>query len=375
MSGNIWFNPARFNPQQFNYSLALAAQTDPRVLQQAAQLQQLFGQDALLASGYGSRGFQTQGFPANACGCMPSPAIQFSGAPAGRGLAPNADGKGVKTAGGYEVAATGNSAGWQIKGPDGKPLYEVSGDPHIYKINADGSKTHIGDFTKDSQFRLPDGTVIACDTTSEHGRSVTQGLTIMNGNDAVKIEGIANNQIKRGEITATGFDERAKLDPKQDIFHIGGSAEANGQKIFIERNGKMEGELYSVGGSKYNGDQYIPEAKAGTEGQYFVDPRLRPQIGSDAWGNQLRGEMVDVARRTGSPEYAKQMAQLAEADHFHGMLVGALGYDPTQMFGGYGQWGGFPQQQFSVGNLFQLLYFQEAQNQLFANQRYNTINV
>ena len=30
------------------------------------------------------------------------------------------DGKGVKTAGGYEVAATGNSAGWQIKGPDGK---------------------------------------------------------------------------------------------------------------------------------------------------------------------------------------------------------------------------------------------------------------
>ena len=62
------------------------------------------------------------------------------------------------------------------------------------------------------------------------------------------------------------------------------------------------------------------------------------------------------------------MGQLMFADHLSSLI------NPYN-FGGFGQWGGFPQQTLSVGNLFQMLQFQDMQSQLINSARYNTINV
>jgi hypothetical protein len=95
----------------------------------------------------------------------------------------------VKTPGGYVVVPEGKDSAWRIYGPNqsygDEPLTRVWGDPHVNE--KDGTRW---DFTKDSNFQLPDGTIIRCDTTSETGASFSQRLDIIAGNDRVVIDGI-----------------------------------------------------------------------------------------------------------------------------------------------------------------------------------------
>jgi hypothetical protein len=360
---NAWFNPTSYSPAsmaQFQYSLAMHLQTNPASLQQLTllnQFPQLGGWQQLQAPNF-----------TGPAGYVPQPRIEFSGAPAGRGLQTNPEGwpqGSVRTAGGYTVVPEGKDAAWSVYGPNAKPgdapLTRVWGDPHVNE--KDGTRW---DFTKNSNFRLPDGTNISVDTTSQTGQSVSSTLNITNGMDRVTISGIERNRPQTSAVSYDGYEYRA-AQGNRDTFHLGGTAD--NQRWFLERDGRMQGE---VTGARYDSTTNRYEQVVNGDSQYTVDPSLRPQFGSPAWGNQLRMEAVDVARRTGNAEYAHQVAQLMSADHVHGQLTQMLGYDPTRLFGGYGQFGGFPQMTYSVGNLFQLLALQEIHNQALANSRGST---
>jgi hypothetical protein len=368
-NGAYWFNPTSFSPAhaaQMQYALALHAQGNPAALQQLSYLNQISSQDALLRGGYGQQGPYSQGFAAGPCGCIPSPQINFSGAPAGRGLTKSPEGwpaGAVQTAGGYTVVPEGRDAAFSVYGPGAKPgdqpITRVWGDPHVNE--KDGTRW---DFTKNSNFRLPDGTNIGVTTTSQTGQSVTSALDITNGADRVQISGINSNSPTTGDITHDGYQARAHLSNGTDTYHLGG--DATNQRWFLERDGRMQGE---VTGAHYDRTTNRYEQDLNRDSQFSVDPSLRPPFGSPAWGNQLRMEAVDIARRSGNHDFAHNMGNLMHADHVHGALTHALGYDPTMIFGGYGGWGGFPQQQLDVGSLFQVLAFQEAQNQYLAYGR------
>lgn len=363
-----WFNPTTYSPAaaaQLRYALASQAQTNPYLLQQLGLLQQypqLGGADAW-------RAFQSPDFMRGPCGCVPPPRIDFSGAPAGRGLAavPESEGFGkaaVRDAAGYTIVPTGQHAAVKVFAPGAKagdqPYLEVSGDPHIY-MQKDGKMQHVSDFTKDSLFRLPSGTQLAFDTTSDTGQSVTQSVKVLSANDSVTLSGVNGGSPTRGEIAQTGYIDRANL-AKQDEFILGGTNKDG--RLYLEKNGQLE----QVTGTDHNFDgqnSYRPvtvktKANGGTGEDFFVDPSLKAPWGTPAWGNQLREESVDIARRLYGKDGATQVAQLMEADHVHGLLTQALGY-PPDLFGGYGQWGGWPQLRFSVGGLMSSL----AQNELY----------
>lgn len=358
--------------QAWKYQLALYAQQNPVAANALAPLiSPHFGADALLRGGFGQGGFQTPGFGHSPCGCVPQPNIQFSGAPAGRGLQTNPEGwpqGAVKTAGGYTIVPEGKDAAWSVYAPGQKPgetpQTRIWGDPHVSE--KDGTRW---DFTKNSNFRLPDGTNISVGTTSQTGQSVSATLDITNGNDRVQVSGINNNRPVTGQVTQDGFLARSQISNSTDTFHLGGAGGSD-VKWFLERDGKMQGE---VTGAHYDRTTNRYEQKVNADSRYAVDPSMRPPFGSDAWGNQLRMEAVDIARRSGNPEYARQMSMLMEADHVHGLIQGAYGFDPLMALGGYGQFGGFQQQQLSVGNLFQFLQYQEAINQWSAQARTGTV--
>jgi hypothetical protein len=125
-------------------------------------------------------------------GILPFPDLSLSGAPAGQGLETGPAGwppGSVKTAGGYVIVPEGKDCAWSVYGPDqcpgDKPLTRIWGDPHVSENDGDR-----WDFTKDSDFVLPDGTRIHCNTSSETGQSVSTGLTIVNGQDRVDITGL-----------------------------------------------------------------------------------------------------------------------------------------------------------------------------------------
>jgi hypothetical protein len=239
-------------------------------------------------------------------GCLPPPNVDLSSAPAGKGLETNPQGwpaNSVRTAGGYVVVPEGKDAAWSIFGPNqspgDKPLSRIWGDPHVDE--ADGQRW---DFTKASNFRLPDGTLIDARTTSETGQAVTTGLTIVNGSDRVNIEGINNNRPQLSAVTRDGFDYRANLisqAPNRDTFVLGGTGnnkDGNDRVQWArERNGQIEGvisgTINNVDGKGSYGQQ-IDQNR-----QFTVDPSLRPNpfTNPEAWGNQLRGEVVDAASR------------------------------------------------------------------------------
>ena len=159
----------------WKYQLALYAQQNPFAAQAMAPLLgPLFNQDALLR-GAGNQSWQMPQQYQSPSSYMPLPNIQFSGAPAGQGLNKNPGGgwpeNSIQTAGGYTIVPEGN-ASWKIFDKGAKPgdaaMTHVWGDPHVNE--KDGTRW---DFTKDSNFRLPDGTTIAVHTSSETGQSVT----------------------------------------------------------------------------------------------------------------------------------------------------------------------------------------------------------
>lgn len=283
-------------------------------------------------------------------GCLQAPSLDMCGAPAGKGLQTNPEGwpqGSVRTAGGYTIVPEGKDAAWSVFGPDqkagDKPMTRVWGDPHVDE--KDGTRW---DFTKDSSFRLPDGTMIAVDTTSETGQSVSKGLTIVNGADRVNIAGIDQNKPQfvddagkpvsaQSAVTRDGYEFRNQLiadNPCRDTFVLGGDGDKN-VSWFRERGGEIEG---LITGSKSNVDGKGSYDQVVDRGQKFhVCPNLLPPVGSAAWGNALRSELVDVA----SHALPKEMSKLATANvalddavqRFNGLFMGQVQDQLKQLFG------------------------------------------
>jgi len=305
-------------------------------------LNQFFGQDMMQA---GQSGYQ---HCAPQCGCMPSPHINQSSAPAGQGLQKNEDGS-VTTAGGYRIDATGKSSEWKIYGPNGDQLTRVWGDPHVDE--ADGTKW---DFTKDSDFVLPDGTRIAADTNYDpskgNGQSVTTGLTITNGADRATVTGV-NTGCPKTEMSQDGYEWRAAhiaADPNRDSFHMAGTGKDNVQWV-RERNGQIDGVIGDGRGHKIKeGNHHIYEQKIDKNAQICMPPHMRPPVGSQAWGNMLRSQVNDSQAKL----FGQLMGPLGQwpavmnamgihGDHIQGQIQSDL---QNMLFGGlpsyFGNFGG-----------------------------------
>ena len=249
------------------------------------------------------------------CGCLCPPRMECSGPPAGQGLQKEPEGfppGSVRTAGGYTVVPGQGPQGWSIFGPgkemkDG-PLTNVWGDPHVNE--SDGTRW---DFTKNSNFRLPDGTLIGVQTTSQQGASVTKSLDIVNGADRASITGIDANQPKTSEISYDGYEFRNELvssEPERDTFVLGGDGKS--VQWFQERNGEMRG---LVTGATVNA-QGNYEQTLDKDAVYSVDPGLTPAVGSAAWGNELRSEITDDVARSAVPQDLKDaFASFVGMDH------------------------------------------------------------
>lgn len=246
---------------------------------------------------------------------VPAPSVGLSGPPAGQGLQKNPKGwpeGSVRTAGGYTVVPEGNTR-WKIYNPDQREYSkkleagtEIWGDPHVKE--ADGGRW---DFTKSSDFVLPDGTRIAAKTSSEKGKSVTTGLDITNGADHVAVTGV-NGKPTTSAVQHDGYEWRAQhmaSNPNRDTFKMGG----NGDDWFMVKNGRNVGEVTGAHHDKQL-DEYVQHVDGKA---YNVDPSLRPQFGSDAWGNMLRNQSLDfVSGRLGmDPWSARGLGAAFHQDH------------------------------------------------------------
>lgn len=262
-------------------------------------------------------------------GCIPRPAQELSGPPAGQGLQKNPAGwpeGSTRTAGGYTIVPEGNTS-WKVFGPDqkpgDKPTTHVHGDPHVDQ--KDGTRW---DFTKNSDFLLPDGTRINCKTSSESGYSVSTGLEISNGADRVSVSGL-DGKPTVSDVKADGYEWRAQhlaSNPNRDTFRLGG----DGDDWFLERNGQDMGKITGAYMDEKTG-AYAQVLDSNTK--YNIDPNLRPPFGSEAWGNMLRGESLDRIARMGlDPASANAIGQMFHADHSQTQLQSAL--DTLGSFGG-----------------------------------------
>lgn len=318
-------------------------------------LNRFFGQDMMQQGGYAP--FQ-RGTPQ--CGCLPTPSVNQSGAPAGQGLTQNDDGS-VTTAGGYRIDATGNSSEWKIYGPDGEQLTRVWGDPHVDE--ADGTKW---DFTKSSDFVLPDGTRIFAKTNydpeKKNGQSVTTGLEITNGADRATIDGV-----NTGKPTTTmnhdAYEWRAAhlaTDPNRDTFYLGGSGKDNVQWL-RQRDGQIDGVVGDGRGHKVSaGNHQIYDQNIDKDAQFGIDPSLRPPLGSRAWGNMVRGQLNDTQAQLWGQLLgpagawpALQTAYGIHADHINGEFQSDL---RDMLFGGWaGCFGNFNSPFNALSGLIDLL--------------------
>lgn len=218
----------------------------------------------------------------------PAPDIEIGAPPRGLGLTKDPAGfpaGSVRTAGGYTIVPEGNT-NWSIYGPDQKagdtPVSRIWGDPHVSE--ADGGRW---DFTKNSDFRLPDGTLINVQTSSETGQSVSTGLSIVNGHERIDVTGV-NGQPSTGFVQSDGLEWAAQhmaSNPARDTFVLGGSNKD--VQWFRERAGSIEGMITgSTQDGQHTYDQVIDRNQ-----KLWVDPGLRPPLGSSAWGQDL-GNMI-----------------------------------------------------------------------------------
>lgn len=272
------------------------------------------------------------------CGTIPAPSPQFSGAPAGQGLQKSPAGwpdGSVRTAGGYTVVPEGKDQAWNVFGPDqksgDKPMQHVDGDPHVT-----GSSGDKFDFSQSSNFVLPDGTKITANTTQQDGHSYTSSLDITNGADHASITGIDKDKPVTSDVDHTGLEFRANQaaqKPGMDTYYLGGSQDDT--HFFKGNNGLIAGQ---VTGSNYTNGSYTQTVD--TSKGYVVDPNLKPPIGSDAWGNQLRGEMADAAGLTGNRSYANLVGTALHADDLNSRYLENFGFSPmgggSALFGGLG---------------------------------------
>jgi hypothetical protein len=198
-------------------------------------------------------------------GCIPPPQAQPQGGlqvGGVEGFPANA----VRTAGGYTIVPEGKDQAWKIYGPGQQfgddALTRVWGDPHVNE--KDGTRW---DFTKDSNFTLPDGTTIRCDTTSEVGQSVTKGLTILSGNDRVEVAGVNTN---KPTVTAT--------KDAQEYFAKNAETLASGHTFALQHDGKDVNWFRSTNGKL---DGLVTGARSNVDGKgsydQIIDSKAAPR--------------------------------------------------------------------------------------------------
>lgn len=229
-------------------------------------------------------------------GCVPPPSADQACAPEGKGLTKNADGS-VTTAGGYRIKALGSKAAWSIHGPDGKLLTKVSGDPHVFE--KDGTRW---DFTKNSNFVLPDGTRIGVKTGGGRGgQTVTESLDIVNGSERVKIDGIRANKPVTGEVTHDGLTGwNAENGTGRDTFSLTHDDKKQNW-VKYNANGDLKGVVTGAKQSKPNGAyQQITNGRESRLTQTPVaatntQPSTQQELGMDPWSSWLGQGVGGVA--------------------------------------------------------------------------------
>lgn len=279
----------------------IEAQAGVRMLENGAKLINGFGVSATGSVGNSTSGSGDDFAPRP--GSPPPPAATVTPPPASVpqpglevGGAPGFPADAVKTPGGYVIVPTGDDAAWEIYGPGQKPgetpLTRVWGDPHVNE--KDGTRW---DFTKDSNFMLPDGTVIRADTTSETGKSFTQGLSIIAGNDRVEITGINSNNPRTSAATKDG---EAWMNQNAAVLQQGATfaMRSDGSNVdwFRATNGKLEGVIT---GSRENFDgkgsydQIIGGNGQATGNQVEINDAIRRFGGQAAGGLGFLGADVE----------------------------------------------------------------------------------
>jgi hypothetical protein len=279
------------------------------------------------------------------CGCLPAPNVGQSGAPAGEGLKIGPDGwpEGtVETAGGYRIVAEGNT-NWSVYAPGQQPGEKahtrIWGDPHV--AERDGTNW---DFTKDSDFVLPDGTRIFADTDYDaergNGQSVTRRLVITNGADRVEVDGVDQGKPTIGEVTPDAYEWRAlhltnpeangsnkygQAEGQHDAFHLTGDRE--NQHWVRERDGQFDGVVKGSKKVDASGHQ-IYEQEIDPTINPTTARELRPPIGSRAWGNQIRSQLNDAQAKFWGEAFGQDLGALGalqgsygiHADHIQGQF-------------------------------------------------------
>ncbi|HEY1098168.1 MAG TPA: DUF1521 domain-containing protein, partial [Myxococcota bacterium] len=185
---------------------------------------------------------------ASASSVVPAPPSNTTSGSLQVGNVPGFPANAIRTQGGYTVVPEGKDQAWKIYGPGqqfgDEALTRVWGDPHVNE--KDGTRW---DFTQDSSFMLPDGTRIWADTTSQTGQSVTQGLTIVSGNDRVDVTGVNTGEPK---VTAAK-DGQAWLSQNAATINAGStfSLQSDGNNVdwFRSTNGKLDGLITGARGN------------------------------------------------------------------------------------------------------------------------------
>jgi hypothetical protein len=191
----------------------------------------------------------------------------------------------ITTPGGYKIDQVGQFD-WKVTGPDGKSS-EIWGDPHVKEEGADGTQTGGFDFKKPATFVLGDGTKIDVATTpysQNPNVTVTQGLTITNGNDRVQVTDIDKGKGVVGDVTHDGFQ------------HVNDAA---GNQVFVEGQNAAQ---WTSGGQEILGD-----ATAGTPDNFKLGDAVPPLIsgqtgstqpttGNQDWVGQIMGDLANLLK-------------------------------------------------------------------------------
>lgn len=217
----------------------------------------------------------------------------------------------VKTPGGYTVVPGKKDHAWSVyspgQSPSDKPTSRIWGDPHV--MEKDGTKW---DFTKDSNFRLPDGTTILCDTSSDKGQSISKGLDIVSGDEHVSISGLDRNAPVTSAVGPASAEVKSRLQATQDTFTLG----KDGDEVqwFRSRNGQVEGLVTgSTKDAENTYDQVIdrnvkPAATVAPVSPGGASPATAAQaaLGSDAFEQQLMSELEKLLQPEGAAGQAAQ---------------------------------------------------------------------
>ncbi len=143
---------------------------------------------------------------------------------------PAGGGKTIPLGNGYTLHLENQDSAWSITDAEGNTV-RVWGDPHVDE-NSDGSDDW--DFTQTSTFVLDDGTKITVGTRDVgEGRTVTDSLTITNGDRAISVTGIADNNVQVDSSQTNG-------DPAEGGQSI--DAAVDDGDIFLEGDGVNQWE-------------------------------------------------------------------------------------------------------------------------------------